>query len=267
MVAADKNNGIGKNGGLPWPYISRDMKHFASVTSSTEPLNLSDGQVAADAVLTANFNFSGTKKCEEDSQKINAVIMGRKTWESIPKQHQPLKNRLNIILTSNREFMPLPEDSNSERQKLVKVVHTYEEAMEYCSTEETINEVFVIGGSSLYETALGKYKEHTKLIFLTRINKAFECDVFMPPIENSEFPNMFTSMTYSEKDKGITFDYTILGNKGLLESNPSLVPTRYLKEMTPHQEYQYLNLIREMILEGNKKNDRTQTGVRSKFGR
>jgi dihydrofolate reductase len=41
IVAQDQNGGIGNKGGLPWPYLSKDMKHFAQMTSSTEPLALS----------------------------------------------------------------------------------------------------------------------------------------------------------------------------------------------------------------------------------
>ena len=69
VVAACKNNGIGKDGKLPWS-LPGDMAHFKRVTSHTI-----------------------------DDSKQNAVIMGRKTWNSIPEKFRPLPKRLNVILS------------------------------------------------------------------------------------------------------------------------------------------------------------------------
>ena len=74
VAACGKSLGIGKNGQLPWQ-LRREMKHFASLTSTTKDPNL-----------------------------CNAVIMGRKTWESIPVKFRPLKNRLNVILSRQSGF-------------------------------------------------------------------------------------------------------------------------------------------------------------------
>ena len=73
IVAATKASGIGINSGLPWR-LPKEMKYFAQVTS-----NAVDGQ-------------------------RNAVIMGRNTWESIPKKYRPLPNRYNIILSRNSNY-------------------------------------------------------------------------------------------------------------------------------------------------------------------
>jgi dihydrofolate reductase/thymidylate synthase len=122
----------------------------------------------------------------------------------------------------------------------------------------------VIGGSFIFELALGEFREHTKLVFLTRINKAYECDVTMPEL-GDHFAHLFVSKTMSQDD--ITFDYVILGHKQVLEQSPDLVPTRVMEAWPAHQEYQYLDMIRECMDSGNVKNDRTKTGVRSKFGK
>jgi hypothetical protein len=73
IVAVDKNFGIGKNNSLPWR-LPKEHKHFVKLTTTTDNPN-----------------------------KINAVLMGRKCWESIPYKFRPLKNRLNIVLSKTME--------------------------------------------------------------------------------------------------------------------------------------------------------------------
>jgi dihydrofolate reductase len=64
------------------------------------------------------------------------------------------------------------------------------------SSDITVGEIYIIGGTLLFEEAIGKYKEQCKYIYLTRINKAYKCDTFMPEIPNC-FKNMSISQTYS----------------------------------------------------------------------
>ena len=75
VAACGKSLGIGLNGELPWR-LKSEMKYFAETTSRTI-----------------------------DSNKINAVIMGRKTWESIPLKFRPLKNRLNVVLSRQQNYL------------------------------------------------------------------------------------------------------------------------------------------------------------------
>ena len=83
ILAATPNLGIGNSGGLPWPQLKKEMGFFARVTKRTSPSTSTEGV-----------------------KKMNAVLMGRKTWESIPPKFRPLKDRLNIVITSNpKEFM------------------------------------------------------------------------------------------------------------------------------------------------------------------
>lgn len=69
VVAASKDWGIGVDGGIPWR-LPGDMAYFREVT-----------------MVTA------------EEGKTNAVVMGRKTWDSIPPKFRPLKGRTNIVLT------------------------------------------------------------------------------------------------------------------------------------------------------------------------
>ena len=73
IVAATLNNGIGHNGRLPWR-LAKEMQYFARVTS-----NAPEGSV-------------------------NAVLMGRNTWESIPKKFRPLPKRVNVVISSNQQY-------------------------------------------------------------------------------------------------------------------------------------------------------------------
>lgn len=74
------------------------------------------------------------------------------------------------------------------------VFSDFEESLRKLSAMNTVNEIMVIGGSSLIELSVNKYKDHCKLLIVTRINKDYECDVFMPKIEESDaFTKIFIS--------------------------------------------------------------------------
>ncbi|KAG8731642.1 dihydrofolate reductase, partial [Ceratobasidium sp. 428] len=79
VAAATLANGLGVRGGLPWR-LSREMAYFARVTRTT-------------GIPSPNPDGS-----------MNAVIMGRKSWESIPPRFRPLKDRLNIMISSQNEL-------------------------------------------------------------------------------------------------------------------------------------------------------------------
>ena len=138
IVAIDKNRGIGKDGGLAW-HLPLDMKHFKETT-----------MLAADG-------------------KRNAVVMGRKTWESIPERFCPLPNRLNVVLTRNDDFL-LPEGCLQ--------CSSLEDGLERVSACDDVDKIFVVGGANIYEQAI-KLPE-CKQLYITMIQEAFDCDVFFP---------------------------------------------------------------------------------------
>ncbi len=74
IVACTPNMGIGINGSLPWR-LPKDQKYFKDVTTAT---------------------------CDEKTK--NCCIMGRKTWESIPVKFRPLEGRVNLVLSSQKEY-------------------------------------------------------------------------------------------------------------------------------------------------------------------
>jgi len=111
----------------------------------------------------------------------------------------------------------------------------------------------------------GEFKQHCKLVIATRINKTFECDTFISDLEKSEtFCPLMVSQTKSQDD--ITYDYAFFGNTELLASKPELIPTRLMSETPKHGEMQYLEIIDDVIKNGKFKDDRTGTGIHTKFG-
>ena len=136
IASANMLNGIGKNGSIPWS-LSGDIRLFKNLTEKT---------------LNPN--------------KLNAVIMGRKTWESIPAKFRPLKNRLNIILTKNRDY-----DLLDVRDVInVRKCDSVDDAISYLNSTEivdNIENVFFIGGNSVYQEAINL--PCCKYIYLTRV--------------------------------------------------------------------------------------------------
>ena len=201
---------------------------------------------------------------DNEAQRMNAVIMGRKTWESIPESKRPLKDRLNVVLTSKPEEFRASFGDQIIPENVV-VFSDFQDALVSLSADEKVNELFVIGGSSLYNLAMDQFKAHCKLVIATRINKKFECDTFISNLEqNTDFCPLHISETYSQGD--CTFDYCFFGNAALLASKPELVPTKLMSAYPEHAEMQYLKIIDDVIKTGKFKNDRTGTGIHTKFG-
>ena len=147
---------------------------------------------------------------------------------------------------------------------MVQIFNDFEIALEALSNNPKVNEIFIIGGATLYELALNKYSDFCKLVIKTRINKDFEVDTLMPKLDDCTFTPLFISKTYSHND--ITFDYCFIGNRKLLEKRADLVPTRLFEKYPKHPEMQYLEIIKDIMDSGKEKSDRTGVGIIGKFG-
>jgi dihydrofolate reductase len=134
IAALDRHGAIGRNGGLLWRE-SEDQKHFRRVTMGCP------------------------------------VIMGRKTWDSLPERFRPLPGRCNIVVTRNSQWQAIgAERAASFDEALVQVAEAAK--------------VFVIGGGELYSLALARADE----LVLTEINSAFEgADTFFPALDRRVF--------------------------------------------------------------------------------
>ena len=128
VVAMDNNGVIGKGGKVPWK-LRRDMKHFADTTIG------------------------------------KTVVMGRKTYESLPANFKPLPNRRNMILTNDSEFLA-PNCT---------ILRYVAEILELSRTEE----VFVIGGGQIYRQLM----PYANKIIMTDVDAEIEGgDTFFPNI-------------------------------------------------------------------------------------
>ncbi|XP_046985171.1 dihydrofolate reductase-like isoform X3 [Schistocerca americana] len=109
-------------------------------------------------------------KSTTDPLKKNAVVMGRKTWESIPEKFRPLPGRLNVVLT--RTNRSLGEEV---------IVHTsLEDAIKDLHNRQDVETVWVIGGSSVYDEMMKSSYCHR--LYITNILKDYNCDTFFPEI-------------------------------------------------------------------------------------
>ena len=108
---------------------------------------------------------------------MNAVVMGRKTWESIPQRFRPLKDRFNIIVsrTPDKLAVDLAEEKLSMMVPVGSLAAGYQEI---ANRSPDIDRIFVIGGAEMYNKALeiGSVER----ILWTRVEREYECDVSFP---------------------------------------------------------------------------------------
>ncbi len=166
VVAVDKNFGIGKNNTIPWKLPS-DLKHFSKITSKTE-----------------------------DPAKRNVVIMGRKTWESLPPYHRPLRNRCNVVLSRNPDIK-LPD--------AVLLFSSIQEALDKVSKFKDVESIFIIGGGKVFEEAINR--PDCQEIYLTVIEQTFDCDAFFPKIDDKIFGLVEETEMRKENDLDYKFQW------------------------------------------------------------
>lgn len=113
------------------------------------------------------------------------VVMGRKTFESIGK---PLPNRTNILLTKDRD------KTKEYQQKGCYVIHSINEF--FNKWNYTNEEIFVIGGASIYELFL----PYADYLYITKINYKFEGDVYFPEYNKEEFELIYSQKVFNKFD-------------------------------------------------------------------
>lgn len=136
-IARDRNGVIGRDGALPWR-LKSDLAIFRAVTMG------------------------------------KPVIMGRKTWDSLPKK--PLPGRTNIVLTRDGSFEPKGAVACDNFSEAVSIAREQAE-------EDGVGEFCIIGGASLFELALARAQR----IYLTEVDAEVSGDVVLPPIDESRW--------------------------------------------------------------------------------
>ena len=128
-------------------------------------------------------------------QTLNSVvIMGRKTFESLPN-NEPLKDRVNIIITNNEEYGVNAEFKN------VYIVHSVKDAVELCDAFFGDKEVFVIGGESIYR----QFMEENLVdeMRLTIVNDDADGDAVFPEYNEDDWYVYYKSMAQVTSWEGV----------------------------------------------------------------
>lgn len=132
--------GIGYKGQLPWS-LKKEMKYFRQLTTST----LNNG-------------------------KKNAVIMGRKTYNSIPEKFRPLKGRLNVVLTRNLDHLATEMKDELERHKdNLELSDSLPNTILDLTLKGEIEEIFIIGGAEVYNNIMQEHANLIDDIYLTEV--------------------------------------------------------------------------------------------------
>ena len=159
IAATGTNNALGKDNQLIW-HLSNDLKRFKKLT------------------------------------KDHHVIMGRKTFESMPKA---LPSRINVVITRQKNY----------QLEGAVVVHSLQEALEIAKDDV---QPFIIGGGEIYEQAM----DVAQRIELTRVHAEFEADTFFPSIDLSIWKETFKEDHF--KDTNHNYDFTFIQYEKLIKT-------------------------------------------------
>ncbi len=169
VLATDQAWGIGRDNALPWPKLAADLRHFQRVTQ-TAPQG-----------------------------RVNAVIMGRRTWQSREVAGRPLPRRCNVVLS--RRPLQVPAG--------VLVASSLDDALRMLDDRDDLGHIFVIGGAELYRLAL----EHPRCraVYLTRVSGTYGCDTFVPDLDQRCVPDpSWPSTEHREHEIGYRIERLVL---------------------------------------------------------
>jgi dihydrofolate reductase/thymidylate synthase len=208
IVAACSNNlGIGIRGKLPW-HLPADLKRFKELTLG------------------------------------HVVVMGRKTWESLPEKARPLPGRTNVVLTSNPDQIQFSSQLPADTQV---VATEMKEFLMHVLPQFYNRQVFVIGGASVLQALCHRIK----YVYLTHLEKHFECDTFF------DIPWTYELTSFSQRFNENGLSYRFLEYK-------------YNSHKSYHDEWSYISVARDILDVATKKParpERTGFGTYSTFGK
>jgi len=167
ILAVDDKNGIGKSWDLAW-YLPSDLKKFKKITSQTQ-----------------------------DLAKMNAVVMWKNTWKSLPSKYRPLPDRINCILSSDLKN----DDIWSKIDDFVLYFNSLEHCISELESKENVENIFIIWWAQLYNYALKS--DLLEKIYITRVKWDFKCDVFFEWV-----PKSFILESYTDYETENDIEYT-----------------------------------------------------------
>jgi len=156
ILAMDQDWGIGKNGDLPWPRNPADLKWFKQTTTGS------------------------------------TVVMGRKTWDSLPVK--PLPNRRNIVISHDPSIIYKTPHPNFACPLGAYRILLKDRVIAQRTKEEG---VWIIGGATLLTSCLDIIDE----IWISNIAGSYDCDVFLP---KDTIMKDFTASTNEATDDGLS---------------------------------------------------------------
>ena len=161
IAALTKNRVIGKNNGLPW-HLPDDMKYFMQTT------------------------------------KGHHVLMGRKNYDSIPEKFRPLPNRINILLTRQKDF----------HAPKCLIVNALDAGVEI-ARKAGESELFIIGGSDIYQLGF----PISNRLYLTEIQAELPGDTFFPSFDKTKWKEISRNNHPVDDRHTYAFDYVIYDRK------------------------------------------------------
>lgn len=185
---------IGKSltNNMPWPRLPTEMSYFSRVTRRVPP----------------------PPSASPDYKYANAVIMGRKTWESLPPKYRPLPGRINVVISRSAssgsdsseslgkgvgggEFWVsnVEEGVRLLRQRFPEAPSTTGESSSGSSGAIILNQIYIIGGSQIYKLAMELPRDSEaypkRILHTTMLTPDYATeegvDVFFPPIDEAEW--------------------------------------------------------------------------------
>ena len=161
LIAAVSENGvIGKNNQLVWN-LPIDMKFFMKTTLG------------------------------------HCILSGRKNYESIPTKFRPLKNRTNIVVTTQEGYCKDQAD--------LKVVHQVQEGIDLAFSLNE-KELFVIGGGQVYEQTI----QLATRLYLTEVKHTFEGDAHFPSFDKSKWEEKSRIIQPADEEHLFEMHFTVL---------------------------------------------------------
>jgi dihydrofolate reductase len=150
IVVAHASNGvIGRDGGLPW-HLPADLRHFKELTSG------------------------------------HTVVMGRRTFESLPDRFRPLPNRRNLVLSTDPGYVA----------RGAEVFTSFERALDGCD-----GDCYVIGGEATYRQALPL----SDRVYATQLEAEHDGDARFPDLPEAEWRCVDASEPLTDNDERFTF--------------------------------------------------------------